>query len=90
MNDQVIIDLIEKTLDEKLSIDPNYIKYTFYDLRIKYNLSEDNANRFLKLLKIKLQNNNYEIYQTGDNFKYKDETIIVQENELVIAIKQKE
>ena len=87
MNDQMIINLIEKTLKEKLRIDSNYIKYTFYELRVKYDLSEYDTNRFLDLLKIKLQNENYKVYNTRDSFKYKNEIIVVKDNELLIAIK---
>lgn len=89
MDDQMIITLIEKTLKEKMSVDPNYIKYTFYELRVKHDLSEYDSNRFLELLKIKLQNGNYKVYYTGDSFRYKNEFIMVKDNELVIAVKQK-
>ena len=78
MNDKVIIDLIEKTLEEKTNINMNYIKYTYYELRVKYNLSEQDINRFLYLLQTKLQN----------KYKYNNEEQIVKDNELIVAIKE--
>ena len=88
MNDKVIIDLIEKTLEEKTNINMNYIKYTYYELRVKYNLSEQDINRFLYLLQTKLQNTNYTIYYIGDKYKYNNEEQIVKDNELIVAIKE--
>lgn len=87
MNDEEIIYLIESSLAEKTKENYNYIKYTFYELRVKYNLSEQDVNRFLDLLKIKLQNNNYKVYFTGESFQYNNETKMVQNNELLVAVK---
>ena len=50
----------------------DYIRYTFYELRIKYNLSEQDTDRFLDLIRTKLQNENYKVYFTGTKFEYKD------------------
>lgn len=40
LTEKDIICLIEKTLDNKFTKDRNFIKYTFYELRVKLNLSE--------------------------------------------------
>lgn len=87
LDDITIIRLIENTLIKKMETNYNYIKYTFYELRIKYNLSRKDVNRFLSLLKIKLQNDNYKVYLTGESLLYNGVKIIVQDNELLIAIK---
>ena len=88
MNDKSIINLIEITLEEKMNENDEYIKYTFYELRVKYNLSEQETDRFLELIRIKLQNQNYNVYFTGATFEYKNARIKVQENELIIAVKE--
>lgn len=90
MEDKEIINIIEITLKEKLSKDADYIRYTFYELRVKYNLSEQDADRFLDLIRTKLQNENYKVYFTGTKFKYKDIEKVVQNNEYMIAIKEGE
>lgn len=87
MNDKEIISIIEQTLKEKLDKNTDFIRYTFYELRIKYNLSEKDTDRFLELIRTKLQNENYRVYFTGARFEYKDAKMKVQDNELMISIK---
>lgn len=88
LNEKDIINLIEITLKDKLIKNLNYIRYTFYELRVKYNLSEQDTDRFLYLIRTKLENENYKVYFTGAKFVYKDTNISVQPNELMIAIKE--
>lgn len=87
MNEKDIINLIEQTLDNKFTKDTNYIRYTFYELRVKLNLSELELYHFLRFIKIKLENLGYKVYFTGDNYILKDKNKQVKENELLIAIK---
>ena len=87
MEDSKIIKLIENTLSNKIKKDSNYIRYTFYELRVKYNLSEEDTDRFLILIRTRLENENYKVYFTGAKFEYNNSKITVQDNELLIAIK---
>ena len=87
MSDDSIIKIIEKTLEEKMYKDDEYIRYTFYELRVKYNLSDEDTDRFLVLIRMKLLNENYQVYFTGDKFEYKEEKMTVGNNELIVAIK---
>ena len=82
MEDSKIIKLIENTLSNKIKKDPNYIRYTFYELRVKYNLSEGDADRFLILIRTKLENEKYKVYFTGAKFEYNNAKITVQDSEL--------
>ena len=61
MTEKDIIYLIEKTLNNKFTKDTNFIKYTFYELRVKLNLSEEELYHFLRLIKIKLENLGYKV-----------------------------
>lgn len=88
MEDKEIISIIEQTLKDKLNNNSEFIRYTFYELRVKYNLSEQDTDRFLSLIRTKLQNENYKVYFTGTKFEYKDAKMKVQDNELMIAIKE--
>lgn len=88
MEDSKIIKLIENTLRDKIKKDQNYIKYTFYELRVKYNLSEEDTDRFLLLVRTKLENENYKVYFTGAKFEYNNAKTVVQDNELMIAVKE--
>lgn len=87
MNDQQLIEIINKTLEEKLDKNLNYIRYSFYELRIKYNLSEEEIDRFLQLIRTKLENINYKVYFTNAKYEYNGEKYTVKENELMIVIK---
>ena len=88
MKDNEIINLIEITLKEKINENIDYIRYTFYELRVKYNLSKQDTDRFLDLIRTKLQNENYRVYFTRARFEYKDAKMRVQDNELMIAVKE--
>ena len=80
---------VENLIDEKMAINENEIIFTYYELRIKRNLSEEQVNEFLKLGKIKLENLEYNVYFTGAKFTYQNAKRTVQDNELMIAIKGK-
>lgn len=88
MEDKLIKDLIETTLADKTKENTEFIRYSFYELRVKYNLSEQDTDRFLELIRTKLQNENYRVYFTGTRFEYKDAKMKVQDNELMLAVKE--
>lgn len=79
-------EFITNYIDKKIREDENYIVCMFYDLRIKHDLSEDEVQKFLELAKIRLENMNYRVYFTGARYTYNNESRIVQDNELMVAI----
>lgn len=89
MDDKEIINLIETTLTEKICQDINFIRYTFYELKVKYDLSEKDLDRFLILIRTKLENKGYNVYFTDAKFVYENANRTVQPNEILIAIKEK-
>lgn len=84
MNMQFVNDYIQKKLLEN----ENYIRYTFYELRIKSNLSEDEVDKFLELNKNYLEKKGFQVFFTGAKFTYENANRTVQPNELMIAIKE--
>ena len=88
LEDKLIKGLIETTLEDKMKKNTEFIRYSFYELRVKYNLSEQDTDRFLELIRTKLQNENYKVFFTGTRFEYKDAKMKVQDNELMIAVKE--
>lgn len=90
MTEKQIINLIEQTLYEKMKQDENFIRYSFYEVNVKYNLTKNEKSLFLNLLKTKLVNNKYKVYLEGQKFEYNNATMRVQNNETLIAIKEKE
>ena len=87
MTERQIINLIEDTLEDKIKKDENIIKYSFFEITVKYNLNEKDKRSFLKLAKIKLENNNYNVYTEGQRYTYNNIEKEVKENELLIAVK---
>lgn len=85
MDNMFVIKYIDNKLREVEN--PNFIRYTFYELRIKNNLTEEEIDRFLKINKDYFENKGYEVYFTGAKFIYKDMALTVQDNELMIAVK---
>ena len=75
-------------IDKKLKENPNYISYTFYELRVKNNLSEDEVDEFLRINRDYFENNGYKVYFTNARFTYENADRMVQPNELMIAIKE--
>lgn len=79
---------VSNLLNEKLAINENEIIFTFYELRVKHNLSELDTIEFLKLSRNKLQNDGYKVFFTGAKFVYQNANRTVQDNELMVAIKE--
>ena len=79
---------ITEYLDKKINKDENILKITFYEDRIKLNLSEDETQEFLKLCKTRLENLGYQVFFTGARYMYQGENKVVETNELMVAIKE--
>lgn len=83
----LIKDLCTKLLDRKMAENENFIRFSFYELRVKNNLSEDDTNEFLRLAMTYLENNGYEVYVGNARYTYNHASQNVQPNELLIAFK---
>lgn len=83
MTMQFVTEYIDKKVDENDS----FIRYTFYELRVKNNLSEEDIEEFLDINKDYFENKGYKVYFTGDTYEYNNELKDVGQNELMIAIK---
>lgn len=78
---------LNELIENKINENRNFIKFTFYELRVKYNLSEDDSNAAIKLIKQKLTNYGYNVYRTGENYTLNSTVCTVPINILLIAIK---
>ena len=76
---------IDLYLENKIKQNKNCVIFTFYELRVKLNLSETYS--FLHLVSTKLENNKYKIYRTGQEYFY-NKKLKVEENQLMVAIKE--
>lgn len=80
---------IDFYLENKLKQNQDYVIFTFYELRVKLNLSSEETLNFLHLVSTKLQNNNYRIYQLDQEYIYEGQRKKVEDNQLLVAIKQR-
>ena len=78
---------VAEYLDEKIEKNSDFIVCTFYELRIKKNLSKEETSQFLEFSKNRLKNNGYKVFYTGQKYEYQNTIKTVQDNELLVAIK---
>ena len=77
-------------ISDKIIKEGNFIRITFFDIRVRHNLSADEVEEFLKEAKEILEDKDYQVYFTTSKYTYKHEQRIVQDNEYLIAIKDDE
>lgn len=78
------INLIHQKEEENVE----YIRYSFYELKIKYDRSDEEIEEILEINKNYFENKGYRVYFTGARFEYQNARRMVQDNELMIAIKE--
>ena len=78
------IQQIDDYLEEKINKNREYIVFTYYELRVELNLSSEETYNFLHLVSTKLENNNYSIYRTGQDYYYNGNKK-VEDNQLLVA-----
>lgn len=81
------LEYITNYINRKISENENYIVVTFYELVMKEKLDRDQVEMFLKYSKIRLNNMNYRIYETGDTYEYNGKTETIENNVFFVAIK---
>ena len=90
MNDKelksFIIAFIHKK--EKESSNRNYIEYSYYELKVKYGLTEEQIDEVLRVSRDYFENKNYNVYFTNAEFEWNGQKRKVETNDYMIAIKQ--
>ena len=79
---------ITEYLDNKIEENSKKLTFTFYELRIKMDLTEPTIEKFLRLSETRLINLGYQTYRPGEVYEYEGQMQIVKENELLVATKQ--
>ena len=78
-------------LNNKIKQSENFIRITFFEMRIKENLSQEELIEFIDASRNKLQNLNYKVFtEVGDKYWYNGDSYEVKSNELLIAVKNQE
>ena len=84
----MVKELYIKLIDDKIALNEKFIRFTYYELRVKNNLSEQDTDEFLKICRTYLENNDYEVYVGNARYSYNNLNTNVQPNELLIAFKK--
>ena len=82
------LEFVDNYLNSKLAQNREIIRFSFYEVRMKLNLSEEDSILFLQLIDQKLMNTGYLVYKTGEEYIYKGQKHTIQDNELLVAIKK--
>ncbi len=82
------LEFVDNYLNAKLAQNREIVKFSFYEVRMKLNLSEEDSITFLSLIAQKLMNTGYLVYKTGEEYTYKGKTEKIQENELLVAVQK--
>ncbi len=77
---------ITEFLDDKIK--KNEIIISFYEIRVKKNLSEIETDKFLELCKTRLENLGYQVFFSGAKFVFQNANRTVQPNQLMVVIKE--
>lgn len=92
LTERQIDNVIETTLLEKKINNQNYIRYSFYEINVKYpkeyGISKQDLGMFLQQLRKRLKEENYHIYTEGQEFEYDNAKRVVESNEILVAVKQ--
>lgn len=90
MSNEEFFNYVEEYIADKITRNSKIVRYTYYELKIKLNLSEEGLDRFLKCSKIILEQLDYKVFFTGARFKFENADRIVETNEFLIGIKDDE
>ena len=88
MTGEEIILLAKKKIEEKTKQNPNYIKFSYFEVRVTMNLSEEDTDEFLKAV-FKELGEKYAIHYKGIKAEGGNPNVTLQNNELLIAVMDK-
>lgn len=66
----------------------DYIRYLYYELKVKDNLSEEEIDEVLRISRDYFENKGYKVYFTNAEFEYQNAKRKVEINEYMIAFKE--
>ena len=77
-----------RLIESKEKENENYIRYSYYELKVKYNLSEKEIDEVLRISRNYFENKGYKVYFTNAEFEYRNVKRKVEINEYMIAFKE--
>ncbi len=87
MNEKELKAFIINFISIKENDNKDYIIYSYYELKVKLGLKENEIKELLRVSKNYFENKNYKVYFTDEEFEYKGKRITVETNNYMIAVK---
>ena len=82
------LNIVTNYSDKKVEENEYFIKFTYFELSVKNNLSSDEIDEFLGICKNYFENKEYKLFFPNETYEYNGNLIKVKSNELMIAIKE--
>ena len=70
MKSEDLFKFVENFINVKIVKSGGIVKISYFELKIKMNMDEEDIDRFLKCSKIILEDQNYNVYLSGEEFEY--------------------
>lgn len=87
MTEKELKQFTKELIESKEIENTNYIRYSYYELKVKDNLTEKEIDYVLKSSRDYFENKGYKVYFTNAEFEYQNVKRKVEINEYMIAFK---
>ena len=86
MKSEDLFKFVENFVNVKITKNNDIVKFSYFEIKIKMNIDEEDIDRFLKCSKIILEDQGYQVYQLGEKYNFEGEQRKVEDNEFLVAI----
>lgn len=86
MKNEDLFKFVENFVNVKITKNNDIVKFSYFEIKIKMNMDEEDIDRFLKCSKIILEDQGYQVYQLGEKYNFEGEQRKVEDNEFLVAI----
>ena len=86
MKSEDLFKFVENCVNVKITKNNDIVKFSYFEIKIKMNMDEEDIDRFLKCSKIILEDQGYQVYQLGEKYNFEGEQRKVEDNEFLVAI----
>ena len=88
MTEKQLKAFIINLIDQKEQQNENFIRYSFFELKVENGLTEKEIDEVLRVSRDYFENKGYKVYFTNAEYDYKNERKKVESNEFLIAFKE--
>ena len=73
MKSEDLFKFVENFVNVKITKNNDIVKFSYFEIKIKMNMDEEDIDRFLKCSKIILEDQGYQVYQLGEKYNFEGE-----------------